>query len=192
MSTNHIQSSLHEITNNIISKHSQGPRSPHDWRSGPICLEEQLVPVWQKSITLADCLPDECCVLWAKEPGFPACGVQMSMSAEEWLIRTRLIPANQKLSAGILKKATNISCMQEERNGQQHDYKIQACKVAHMSTVLCVIFIQQTILIIQFSIHCVIDIRCFAQFDSAFGYKLNHNDYFTVLKHIFPSKSAKK
>lgn len=70
---------------------------------------EQLVPVRQEGVTLADSLPDQSSVLWAKQPGLPAWGVQMGMGPEERLVRPRLVPTHQELSTGRLEETTHIS-----------------------------------------------------------------------------------
>lgn len=74
-----------------------------------VCVVEELVPVGQESVSLTYGLPDESRVFWAEQPRLSARGVEMSVSAEEGLIRSRLIPSDQQLGAGMLEESTHIS-----------------------------------------------------------------------------------
>lgn len=73
-----------------------------------VCVIEELVPVREESVSLTYGLPDESRVLWTEQPRLSARGVQMSVSAEEGLIRSRLIPSDQQLGAGMLEESTHI------------------------------------------------------------------------------------
>lgn len=85
------------------------PQRSHDGLARVVGVVEQLVPVGQEGVTLADSLPDQSSVFWAKQPGLPAWGVQMGMGPEEGLVSPCLVPTHQELSTGRLEETTHIS-----------------------------------------------------------------------------------
>lgn len=99
--------------------------SPHDRLSSAVGLVELLVPVGQEGVALTNCFTNQCCVFWTKQPGLTTGCVQVGMSPEEWLVRPRLVPTHQQLSARGLEETTNISYEMEEVN-VSHVWAVQS------------------------------------------------------------------
>lgn len=74
-----------------------------------MCVVELLVPVGQEGVPLANSFTDQRCVFWAKQPGLTAGGVQVGVGPEERLVRPRLVPTHQQLSARSLEETTDVS-----------------------------------------------------------------------------------
>lgn len=69
---------------------------------------EQLVPVRQEGVALANGLTDQSRVFRAEQPGLTAGRVQVGVGPEERLVSPRLVPAHQQLGAGRLKESTDV------------------------------------------------------------------------------------
>ena len=88
------------------------PQWPHDRRALCVRLPEEGVQVRQQGIPLPQGVSVSAGVVFAKQPGFPPFGLQVTVTPEEGVVGAQLIPPHQKLAVSIPKEASHIStCM---------------------------------------------------------------------------------